>query len=488
MRFAHHTIRGRGVVAALLAVTIWTGLACSPSSLVDVQASSTVVDPSQVKTAVGATQLYNGAVLWFGFNLVQGYNPCTNDIVCTSALLTDELAVTGLGFDSQLGLDQRTMTTSGNVNVQSLYTSLHQARTRLFQARQALQLYASNTTSVPHAWQGQLYALEGYTIVYFAELFCSGIPLTTVPLVGAAQPTGGFTTQQLFEHAITLFDSAIIVGADSAQFVNLAKVGKGRALLGLGRFADAAAAVHDVPTPFVYAFTPLPTLVSNNLSLGMVGGPGKGMGRVQDHEGGSPMVWSTDPRTLTTTIPSVSGAMLVSEKYNVTAGGGVDSLTANPVAPIRVADGLEARLIEAEAALQAGDDSWLTILNDLRATCIGSAACAPVPRLTTANLPDTLTDPGSADARLDLVMKERAMWLYLTGHRQGDLRRLAHVYRRDPLTLWPHGIVSAPAFPPAYPDPPTINGTFYGEDVVYVPPVSERANNPMYTGCSDMNP
>jgi hypothetical protein len=89
---------------------------------------------------------------------------------------------------------------------------------------------------------------------------------------------------------------------------------------------------------------------------------------------------------------------------------------------------------------------------------------------------------------LDLVMHERAMWLYLTGHRQGDLRRLAHVYHRDPLTLWPHGIVSAPAFPPAYPAPPTINGTFYGNDVVYVPPASERANNPMYTGCSDMNP
>ena len=35
-----------------------------------------------------------------------------------------------------------------------------------------------------------------------------------------------------------------------------------------------------------------------------------------------------------------------------------------------------------------------------------------------------LQDPGTPDGRVDLLFHERAFWLYLTGHRQGDLRRL----------------------------------------------------------------
>jgi len=200
------------------------------------------------------------------------------------------------------------------------------------------------------------------------------------------------------------------------------------------------------------------------------------------------MVWTADPRTVSIIVPQLSDSMYVSGKYNVAANGTIDPMTTYPTAPMRVADGVEARLIESEAALFANDPTWLTLLNGLRESCIESAPCAPVPGITTTNLPDTLSDPGNADARLDLVMRERAMWLYLTGHREGDLRRLAHVYRRNLQTLWPHGIISAPAFVPGYPNAPSIDGTFYGSDVVYVPPASEQANNPLYSGCNDLNP
>jgi hypothetical protein len=103
-------------------------------------------------------------------------------------------------------------------------------------------------------------------------------------------------------------------------------------------------------------------------------------------------------------------------------------------------------------------------------------------------LPSTLTDPGTPDTRLDLLMSERAMWLYMTGHREGDLRRLAHVYHRDPSTLWPHGTISAPAFTPLYSAALAENGTSYGSDMVLGPDPSETKLNPLYGGCYDLDP
>jgi hypothetical protein len=205
-----------------------------------------------------------------------------------------------------------------------------------------------------------------------------------------------------------------------------------------------------------------------------------------DAEGTNGLVWSSDPRAAITTTPALSGAMKYSAKYSLTSAGTLDPTVSAPATPIRLADGLEARLIEAEADLAAGGPAWLATLNSLRATCIGTAACAPVPGLTAASLPP-LADPGTPSSRLDLVMKERAMWLFLTGHRQGDLRRLAHVYGRDPATLWPTGTYTNAGFPPKV-SASNNDGVPYGNDVVLLPPASEQTNNTLYTGCYDKNP
>ena len=129
-----------------------------------------------------------------------------------------------------------------------------------------------------------------------------------------------------------------------------------------------------------------------------------------------------------------------------------------------VADWVEARLIQAEAALQAAPDDtssqatgWLGIRNHLRETAITPA------------LPDT-TDPGSFDARVDLLFRERALWLFLTGHRLGDLRRLIRQYGRDQSTVFPVGPYDAGS------------GTF-GTDVNAPIPPDERKYNPRFTGC-----
>ncbi len=140
---------------------------------------------------------------------------------------------------------------------------------------------------------------------------------------------------------------------------------------------------------------------------------------VPDREGinGLPFASAADPRIpLTSTGPSRNDGvtpMVVQKKYPV-----IDS-------PVEMATGVEARLIEAEAALQASNVSlWLQKLNDARATV---AALTP------------LTDPGTLPARVDLTFRERAFWMYLTGHRLGDLRRLVRQYGRAEESVYPTG-------------------------------------------------
>src|SRR5262249_16339095 len=152
---------------------------------------------------------------------------------------------------------------------------------------------------------------------------------------------------------------------DSAAFVNLAKVGKGRALLGLGEFADAATAVQGVPTDFAYL-----TRFNSSVVINFIGNKPQVL-QALDGEGTNGLAWSTDPRAAITTTTAQSGAMKLSAKYSV-SGGTLNAAVAAPLTPVRVADGLEARLIEAEAQLAAGGSAWLATLNTLRATCVGA--------------------------------------------------------------------------------------------------------------------
>ena len=123
-------------------------------------------------------------------------------------------------------------------------------------------------------------------------------------------------------------------------------------------------------------------------------------------------------------------------------------------ANVSVADGVEARLIEAEAQLRAGDAAaFLATLNALRTTVTGLAP---------------LADPGTTAGREDLLFRERAYWLFATGHRLGDLRRLIRQYGRTEAQVFPTGDFA--------------EGGQYGHDVNFPVPQAER-NNPNFTGC-----
>ncbi len=52
---------------------------------------------------------------------------------------------------------------------------------------------------------------------------------------------------------------------------------------------------------------------------------------------------------------------------------------------------------------------------------------------------DPLATPGNVDDAVDQLFAERAFWLFATGHRLGDMRRLIRQYGRDPETVFPTG-------------------------------------------------
>jgi hypothetical protein len=149
----------------------------------------------------------------------------------------------------------------------------------------------------------------------------------------------------------------------------------------------------------------------------------------------------------------------------------VDTRYVDQNSDVPLASGVEARLIEAEALLQAGDNAgFLTKLNNLRdsASVLIPILFPAIQDATKTEFPQTLarlTDPGSRDARVDMLFRERALWMFLTGHRLGDLRRLVRQYGRPQSTVFPTGSF-------AY----VRAGAVYGNDVAFPIPFTEVNN------------
>lgn len=374
--------------------------------------------------------LYYGALADFQ----TAYSGAGDDsFLSVSALMSDELYSSDT-FTTRNATDRRDQQPPGSGNTSdAAYNRLQLARNNASNAAEKLRAAKPNDPRI-----AELKALEGLAIVALAEGWCGAVPLGRAR-DGVPVDTGRpLSTAELFQRAVALFDSALAVNPNS----NLAKVGKGRALLNLGQFQQAAAAVSGVPTTFVYfiqhsdntsrQYNPIFALQSNRRYT------------MSDREGTNGLDFrsSGDPRT-----PWI--------RPSGTPGIGFDNVT--PVylilryptygADVPVADGIEARLIEAEAALQRGDNAtWLAILNQLRADVRNLMAAryqnytsyVPGPNNPSTTLPP-LTDPGTPQGRVDLMFRERAFWLFATGHRLGDLRRLIRQYGRTQAQVFPVG-------------------------------------------------
>jgi hypothetical protein len=400
-------------------------------------------DPAIVETPPGALSFYRGMPIIF--------REALDCAIFNSGLITDELVTSGIG--GPIGytsgsyatyLDSRTMAEGASTSTYC-YPDIQGIRS---DAEQGVGLLRDYPSPGSPALIGHLRALEGYAEIMLADLYCSGIPLSTVDYKADYTLKPGSSTSEVYNHAITLFDSTLLLSTDSARFMNLARIGKGRALLDLGEFAQAAQAVQDVPDGYQYQVT----YDSRSQNFTRRPSSSSWLAIIPDREGGNGLdyISSNDPRT---DVITLSGKNMFGRPYTYPgqySGSGTDPLT--------LASGIEARLIEAEAALQRNDiPTWLDKLNHLRETAISPA------------LPDT-TDPGTDEGRVDLTFRERAFWLFLTGHRLGDMRRLVREYNRDEQQVFPVGAYAG--------------GTGqYGPDVAMPLPPEEQTLNPLYKGC-----
>lgn len=417
-----------------------------------------VTDPDTVNPATLDEPTFIDVIVAGGIgDFAVAYSGAGGDAyLSTSALITDEFFSSGT-FTTRTATDRREQFSPANGNTSDGgYVNLHQAR-------RALKLAAARVAAHPDKGQsdpdfGELTALHAYTYVALGEGFCSSVPISddTNPDPADGPPR---TSAQLFEESLPIFDDA--GGTD------LANIGKARALVNLGRYAEAAALVTGVPTTFNYFIehsetadrenNPFFSLQSNGrYSLShLEGGNATGMpfrgADPFDNAGQDPRIpWFEDP----------AGGfdpqfrLFVQRKYPYR-----DS-------DLVLASGIEARLIEAEAALASGGN-WLSILNTLRAS-VGTLMAAQIDDYSTwVPSPSlaALTDPGTPAARVDLLFRERAFWLWGTGHRLGDLRRLINQYSRTEAQVYPSGAYH--------------KGGSHGTDVVF-PVDFDEVNNALY--------
>jgi len=409
-----------------------------------------IIDPGTINSPEGAQSLRLGAISDFGYVKDGDGTQFEDGLILVSGLLADEF-LHSTTPPSEQEIDQRT-TALINPHLSDVYRNLHKARAGAKNAATALQqflLHPDSTTDI-----AEMQSLAGFTYIYFAENFCSGVPFSRVSgdslLFGPPQ-----TTTQILQLAVSKFDSALAQPGmaldEDGTITNLAAVGKGRALLDMDIFPQAAAAVADVPTDYVYATEHAETpLRLQNAIWSYTNGF---LWSVADSEGvvGLPYRTAEDPRVPFTDFEDV-GLDLITPQFSL-------DKYPDASAPVPVADGIEARLIEAEA--QLGSPSTMrNTLQDLRDF---------FPDLELGNL----SMPSAGDEAEDLLFSERAFWLFATGHRLSDMRRLVRFYQRPVDTVFPTGAYH--------------KGGSYGEDVNLPIPIEEQ-NNPNFTGCLTRDP
>lgn len=424
-----------------------------------------MLDPEIIRTSEGAVSLYKGAKVEFLQALVA--------YVSETAMFTDEAVASGFRSPANYAGRIPESVDARNLPEGSLspYRQLHNARNQLDLATRLLTVFAAET---PKHYKGELYALHGFALTYFAELFCSGVPLTKVDFDGDFTFAPGLRRDSLLQIALVSFDSAIAYSDDVSMIAQLAHVGAARAWLQRDEITEAAVHARQVDPAFSYT---LPMLQGTR-----IGGIQSFSFRLSDREGinGLPYRSSGDPRIVVTRerIGTGNDTTWFVTKYTGTS------------ARISIATGLEALLIVAEEALVDGDASWLEQINALRTNGqftvssagdtswhAGIGAVAGLRPLT-----DPVSDPlppgkTALDVRLDLLFRERAYWLYITGHRQGDLRRLVRHYNRDSEQTYPSGFYGRNG---------AQFGARYGTEVVLPVSTQERGLNPFYQGCFDM--
>jgi hypothetical protein len=470
MNFSIRT--GRFAVAAALVGA--AGLAaCNQDKLLTVPTPDIVL-PGNISGPAALPNAYAAAL--GDFQVAYSGSSGSEGQVIFSGLLSDEL-MDAETFPTRLQVDFRSI----DVHNSSLLPIFQNAQKARATAELVADRYIQFDPTNPN--RAEVQALAGFMYILFAENYCNGVPTSKVNDDGTFSYGDPQTGTQLLQAAVAKFDSAITVAtaANSSKALNLAKIGKGRALLDLNQKAAAAAAVAGVPSNFNYSIQHDENTSRQYNGIYSFTVTSKRF-TVSDKEGGNGIAFVTlnDPRVpVVRTGAGFDGAtpFYRTPKYTSAAATAAGYIGGPRGAPVPLALGTEARLIEAENYLDLGDDvNFLASLNAARANSKTYADTIP-PRAAPAAL--TVADLGlTTTSRQNLLFQERALDLYLTSHRLGDLRRLIKFYSRGPETVFPTGVYNPLG---------AAAGTNYGTDVNFPIPF-EEVNNPNFTGCIDRAP
>ncbi len=436
----------QGLVAVVLALGLGAALACN--SLLDVPVPSRI-PADELEQPGNAALLVSGAISDFDC-AVGAYN-------VMSGMLTDELEDATLTADRWV-YDRRVITSADaryavfDCTALGTYTPLNRARESADNVARLLNSWSDAQVANRTSLLATMAAYGAYARVLLGEMFCSAVISYLDENHNIVYGTE-LTPQQVFQSADSLFGIAIqdAQASGNTDILNMAYIGRARALLDLGRYDNAksvAALVADpsykhlVTTSSANARRENRIYDESNPQNGFSSSVGPRYRHMMVGQGPNAV---PDPRVRVDSTSHTfrnGDPIFVQRKYASTGD------------PITIAGWAEAQLIIAEADARAGDlTTAIQIINDLRhrAGIPPTADYAPV-------------NPTQADV-LNQIIEERSRQFFLEGQRLGDVRR--------------YGLALNPP-----PGAPYRNGGTYGPDGASTPqlclpiPDAERQSNP----------
>ena len=457
------TYRARWGIATIAALAALLGACNVNEELLEPQQPG-VIGPGDVEGATGAEALRVGALE--RLSMVTGG---ATTIWSSAGTLADEWK-SGDTFFQTDETDRRTIPTN-NSQVSGQYSNAQVARGHARAAIIALKKASPEKT----ANIAQMYFVLAFIEMNLSEMFCNGIPFGFTE-GGVPNYTQPLTNKAGFELALARLDTGLSYVATATDAFGISirhaiNIARGRTMLDidLANAPQAATAVAAVPTNYAWNLT-FSVTTSDNGPYAMNGVAASSRYVVSDSfdffngqlnivKNALPFASAKDPRV--PVLGSTTGTQKAIDAYTSWVGSAV---WADRSAPVPLVTGIDARLIEAEAKLQANDiPGMMAILNALRTTP-QKLGKLDVPAMA------ALAAPATKPEAISLFFREMAFWVFGRGQRLGDLRRLVRQYDRTQDNVFPSGNYFK-------------SGT-YGTDV-NLPVTDNELTNPNFKGCLD---
>jgi starch-binding outer membrane protein, SusD/RagB family len=424
IRRAHRVLLGTS-----LGISLTMGAGCGDILSLE-QSNPGQVDAASLFVPVNAQLLVNGAIADFECAYTR--------YVLGSGILSDEVGA-AIANSANFDYDRRTFTPAGPyaggcgaVQQPGFYTAISTARADADTVYARMSGWTDAEVPNREKYLAQLMAYGGYSLLVLGEGMC-----TAAINVGPE-----LTSAQIFEEAKLRFDKAVThaTTANDATTLNMARLGRARALRNLKNLPAAAADAALIPAAFVVNTSMDATNVrrQNPMFVHITQGF---FGTVETSFRNLTLGAAADPRVAVVNSGRVGTAastpIWTPNKYPAIT-------TAVPVA--RYA---EAQLIIAEARIAAGD-------------LAGAATAINAARNSTGRTGLPLYDAtGQTAAQVTTqLIEERRRELFLEGHRLWDVRHF--------------NLPLSPAAGAAYP----IGGGTYADLRCFPLPNVERNNNP----------